>query len=85
LENTLGREGKGLGSFEACVDPCSPRLGDFKSSLSHDFNGWKAKSPKGMREGDGRDRARLKDELEVKTGFHRGQNPYIPLKSGVSG
>jgi hypothetical protein len=44
-----------------------------------------AKSPKGMRGGDGSERARLKDEVGVKRGFHRGQNPYIPLKPGVSG
>jgi hypothetical protein len=39
----------------------------------------------GMRGGDGGDRVRLKGELEVKRGFHRGQSPYIPLKPGVSG
>jgi hypothetical protein len=51
-----------------------------------------AKSPKGMRGGDGSERARLKDEVGVKREFQRGQNPYIPLKtrslrvgSGLSG
>jgi hypothetical protein len=52
-----------------------------------------AKSPKGMRGGDGRDKAQLEVEVGggVKRGFHRGQTLYtfktrsLRVRSGLSG
>jgi hypothetical protein len=49
------------------------------------------KSPKGTRGGDGRDKARLKDRVGVKRGFHHGQTLYtfktrsLRVRSGLSG
>jgi hypothetical protein len=60
--------------------------------FSHDFDGWEAKSSKGMREGDGGDRARLKGELGVKRRFSPRSKPLYTFKtrslrvrSGLSG